>query len=62
MKKKTHKLLRKAHRIINEATGTDISKTTLEQAKVEARKIYKIIKDSDPLVYDIIKGDDDKLK
>lgn len=62
MKKRTHNLLRKAHRIINEATGTDIPKSVLEQAKIDARKIYRIIKDSDPKIYDIIRGDDDKLK
>ena len=54
MKKTTHKLLKKAHLIINSATGTDVSKTTLENAKREARKIYKKIKEIDPRVYDII--------
>lgn len=54
MKKTTHKLLKKAHSIINSATGTDVSKTTLENAKREARKIYKKIKEIDPRVYDII--------
>ena len=56
------KLLHKAHLIINEATGTDIPKSVTEKAKVEARKIYRQIKDIDRAVYDRIKEDDNKLK
>jgi acyl CoA:acetate/3-ketoacid CoA transferase len=59
---KASKLLHKAHLIINEATGTDIPKSVLEKAKVEARKIYRQIKDIDRAVYDRIKEDDNKLK
>ena len=55
--KKVDKLLHEAHIIINEATGIDIPKTTLEKAKIEARKIYRKIKDIDSVVYDIIKDD-----
>ena len=54
MKKETQKLLKKAHLIINSATGIDINKTTLENAKREARKIYKKIKDVDPEIYNVI--------
>ena len=54
MKKETHKLLKKAHLIINSATGIDINKTTLENAKREARKVYKKIKDVDPEIYNVI--------
>jgi len=60
--KKVDKLLHKAHLIINEATGTDIPKSVTEKAKVEARKIYRQIKDIDIEVYDRIKEDDNKLK
>lgn len=60
--KKVDKLLHKAHLIINEATGTDIPKSVTEKAKVEARKIYRQIKDIDRAVYDRIKEDDNKLK
>lgn len=54
MKKETHKLLKKAHLIINNATGIDINKTTLENAKREARKVYRTIKDVDPVIYNVI--------
>jgi hypothetical protein len=54
MKKKTHKLLEKAHMIINSATGTDVSKTSRENAKREARKIYKKIKEIDPKIYNVL--------
>jgi len=60
--KKVDKLLHKAHLIINDATGTDIPKSVTEKAKVEARKIYRQIKDIDRAVYDRIKEDDNKLK
>lgn len=59
---KTDKLLKEAHLIINDATGTDIPKSVLEKAKVEARKILRKIKDIDPIVYDRLKEDDSKLK
>tara|TARA_R110000824_G_scaffold67836_4_gene175608 strand:+ start:430 stop:615 length:186 start_codon:yes stop_codon:yes gene_type:complete len=57
MKKKTSNLLRKAHLIINGATGTDVSKTTRDHAKREARKLYRKIKDLDPSVYNILKAE-----
>lgn len=56
------KLLHKAHLIINDATGTDIPKSVTEKAKVEARKIYKQIKELDPAMYEVLKQDDKKLK
>ncbi len=62
MKKRTHKLLEKAHLIINDATGTDIPKSVLDKAKIEARKVLRQIKDIEPDVYDRVKEDDDKLK
>jgi len=57
MKKKTSKLLYKAHLLINNATGIDIPKYKLEEAKREARKLYKEIKDIDPEIYNILKED-----
>ena len=62
MKKRTHKLLEKAHRIINDATGIDIPKSVTEKARVEARKIYRLIKDIDEDIYNRLKEDDNKLK
>ena len=62
MKKRTHELLKKAHLIINNATGIDIPKSVLEKAKIEARKVLRQIKEVEPLVYDRIKEDDNKLK
>tara|TARA_R110000772_G_scaffold70153_1_gene154492 strand:+ start:1065 stop:1250 length:186 start_codon:yes stop_codon:yes gene_type:complete len=56
------KLLHKAHLIINDATGTDIPKSVTEKAKVEARKIYKQIKELDSAMYEVLKQDDKKLK
>jgi len=57
MKKATHRLLKKAHLIINEATGTDVPKYKTERAKIEARKIYAKIKQIDERIYNIIKID-----
>ena len=54
MKKTTHKLLKKAHSIINSATGIDVTKTARENAKREARKIYKQIKEIDPKIYNVL--------
>mgnify|MGYP003135960477 CR=1 FL=1 len=56
-KEKVDKLLRKAHLIINEASGLDISKTTKEKAKIEARKVWKQIKDIDPKVWEVLKAE-----
>lgn len=56
-KKKIDKLLHEAHITINNATGTDIPKYKTEEAKREARKLYKKIKDIDETIYNVIKGD-----
>ena len=47
-KERVDSLLRKAHLIINGASGLDISKTAKENAKREARKLWKEIKEIDP--------------
>ncbi len=57
MKKRTSNLLYKAHILINEATGIDVPKYKLDEAKREARKLYKQIKDLDPKIYNILKED-----
>jgi len=57
MTSKTSELLKKAHLLINNATGTDVPKYKLEEAKREARKIYKLIKETDLEVYNILKED-----
>ena len=56
-KERVDKLLRQAHLIINGASGTDINKTTKENAKREARKLWKKIKEIDPAVWDILKAE-----
>ena len=56
-KEKVDKLLKKAHLIINEASGLDISKTTKEKAKIEARKVWKQIKEIDPKVWEVLKAE-----
>jgi len=57
IKRKIDKILKEAHLIINESSGTDISKTKKEKAKLEARKILRQIKDLDQKVWDCIKFD-----
>jgi len=57
MNSKTSELLKKAHILINNATGTDVPKYKLAEAKREAKKIYKEIKSLDLAVYNILKED-----
>jgi hypothetical protein len=57
IKRKIDKILKEAHMIINESSGTDISKTKKAKAKLEARKILRQIKDLDQKVWDCIKFD-----
>jgi hypothetical protein len=57
IKRKIDKILKEAHLIINESSGTDISKTQKAKAKLEARKILRQIKDLDQKVWDCIKFD-----
>ena len=57
MNKKVSDLLHQAHIIINNATGLDVPKYKLEEAKREARKIYKKIKELDPKIYNTLKED-----
>lgn len=55
MKKNTHKVLKKAHHIILNNVGTDIPKYKYENAKCEARKLYRSLKETDVEVYDRLK-------
>mgnify|MGYP006110982669 FL=1 len=57
MNSKTSNLLKKAHILINNATGTDVPKYKLTEAKREAKKIYKEIKSLDLAIYNILKED-----
>lgn len=57
LKKKIDKILYEAHLIVNAATGTDISKTAREQAKRDARKKLKEIKELDEKVWGILKAE-----
>jgi CRISPR/Cas system-associated protein Csx1 len=57
MNSKTSDLLKKAHILINNATGIDVPKGKLDEAKREAKKIYKLIKEHDLAIYNILKED-----
>ena len=58
MKKSTHKLLKQAHSIITDATGTDVPKTVRAEAYKKVRHIYKRIKKLDMPVWTILNEDD----
>lgn len=58
MKKRTHKLLAKAHSLVVSVTGTDISKSKREEVMREVRAIYKKIKETDIEIYKILNDDD----
>ena len=55
MKKNTHKVLKKAHHIVLNNVGKDIPKYKYENAKCEARKLYRSLKETDVEVYDRLK-------
>ena len=57
MKKKTSEILHKAHMIISESNYEGAPKTTRENAKREARKLYKLLKNIDPEVYNKLKAE-----
>ena len=58
MKKQTHKLLEKMHKINTEVAGTDVAKYLKEQAKIKIRKLINKIKEIDLEIYKIINRDD----
>ncbi len=57
MKKKTHQILEKAHKLINESTGKDIPKYKKEEAEKNAKKLLIKLKEYDPPIYERIKID-----
>ena len=54
-KERIDKILKDSHLIINEATGTDISKTRKDEAMRESRKKLRELKDLAPVIYERVK-------
>jgi len=54
-KERIDKILKDSHLIINEATGTDISKTRKDEAMRESRKKLRELKDLAPIIYERVK-------
>ena len=54
-KEQIDKILKDSHLIINEATGTDISKTRKDEARRESRKKLRELKDLAPIIYERVK-------
>ena len=54
-KERIDKILKDSHLIINEATGTDISKTRKDEARKESRKKLRELKDLAPVIYERVK-------
>ena len=58
-KERIDKILKDSHLIINEATGTDISKTRKDEARRESRKKLRELKDLAPIIYERVKVESD---
>jgi len=58
-KERIDKILKDSHLIINEATGTDISKTRKDEARRESRKVLRKLKDIAPEIYERVKPEFD---
>ena len=56
-KERVDRILKEAHLIINNATGLDISKTKKDEAKREARKVLKQIKEIDSRIWENLKAE-----
>jgi len=54
-KERIDKILKDSHLIINEATGTEISKTRKDEARRESRKKLRELKDLAPVIYERVK-------
>ena len=54
-KERIDKILKDSHLIINEATGTDISKTRKDEARRESSKKLRELKDLAPVIYERVK-------
>jgi hypothetical protein len=58
MKKKTHKLMEKAHSLVISVTGTDVTKTEKQEVMKEVRALYRQIKEVDFDIWKLIDIDD----
>jgi len=56
-KEKIDIILKESHLIINNSTGTDISKSAKENARKESRKKLKKLKELSPKIYELIKAE-----
>ena len=54
-KEKIDKILKESHLIINNSTGTDISKSAKENARKESKKKLKELKEIDIDIYNRVK-------
>lgn len=61
MKEETSKILEECSIIMTNVTGTDIPKEIWKKSRVIVREKYKSIKDIDPVVYDRLKADFEKI-
>ena len=57
MKAKTSEILYKAHKIMTEVNYEGVSKPAREKAKRDAIKLYKLIKEVDPVIYERLKAE-----
>ena len=56
-KEKIDIILKESNLIINNSTGTDISKSAKENARKESRKKLKKLKELSPKIYELIKAE-----
>ena len=61
MKEETSKILEECSIIMTNVTGTDIPKELWKKSRAIVREKYKSIKDIDPVVYDRLKADFEKI-
>jgi len=61
MKEETSKILEDCSKIMTNVTGTDIPKEIWRKSRDIVREKYKSIKDIDPVVYDRLKADFEKI-
>ena len=54
-KEKIDRILYESHLVINGSTGTDITKSSREEARKKSRKSLKELKEFAPEVYNIVK-------
>tara|TARA_R100000951_G_scaffold116092_2_gene126508 strand:+ start:613 stop:804 length:192 start_codon:yes stop_codon:yes gene_type:complete len=61
MKEETSKILEDCSKIMTNVTGIDIPKEIWRKSRDIVREKYKSIKDIDPVVYDRLKADFEKI-